>query len=154
MVRAVAPAADRKHAFTRMRDASPLLDADREVREHKARGLRVSVADGERLKPEDHMRQIMRVPSAAGSSNTQPSRPSAGSRARSASLDPQPRPRASGAQVASVLSGHGDEGARNGEVVQRRIRREPFGPTPGCPQLRVATVWRRADAGRRHDRAC
>jgi len=123
-----------RHA-DRWRRASPgyvSADADREVREHKARGLRVSVADGERLKPEDHMRQIMRVP-AAGSSNTQPSRPAAGSRARSASLDPQPRPRASGAQVASVLSGHGDEGARNGEVVQRRIRREASPASPEAP---------------------
>ena len=108
----------------RWRRASPgykSADADREDREYKNRGLRTSEPDGERLKPQDHMRQIMRAPSAA-SKKSPHSRPAAGIGAgeRARTL-PQHADRSSAhadrssAQVASVLSGLGDQGA-GGEV--------------------------------------
>ena len=96
-----------------MRRASPgykSADGDREDREYKNRGLRTSEPDGDCLKPQDHMRQIMRVPSAA-SKKSPHLRPAAGIGART---HPQHADRSS-AQVASVLSGLGDQGA-GGEV--------------------------------------
>ena len=101
-----------RHA-DRWRRASPgykSADGDREDREYKNRGLRTSEPDGDCLKPQDHMRQIMRVPSAA-SKKSPHLRPAAGIGART---HPQHADRSS-AQVASVLSGLGDQGA-GGEV--------------------------------------
>jgi hypothetical protein len=101
-----------RHA-DRLRRASPgykSADGDREDREYKNRGLRTSEPDGDRLKPQDHMRQIMRAPSAA-SKKSPHLRPAAGIGART---HPQHADRSS-AQVASVLTGLGDQGA-GGEV--------------------------------------
>lgn len=97
----------------RWRRASPAYnsaDGDCEDREYKYMGLRTSETNGVSLKPQDHMRQIMRVPSAA-SKKSPHLRPAAGVGIPIHPLHPD----RSSAQVASVLSGLGDQGA-GGEI--------------------------------------